>query len=291
MLNDIFKFVIPAELEKSDDPSKPWKIRGLASTESRDKQGEVILQKGIDLSPIDNKKGLINYDHGKMPTDILGTLDGYRRTPEGLYIEGRLFKNHTQAKAVYEIMSSLGKSDKNLVGLSVEGKIIERDSKNPKIIKKCQINAVAVTLNPVNADTYVDLVKSMNSSESIEFNSTEENMANNTEIKSDQAIFTATQVMAIVQKALGLGAGYTQAPAKLSGGDALAQEEFDSKKKKKAKKMDKGMYKSNMLNILDKLQILYPDHTRAQLWESVKHRFNESFEKATLEDTSTTDTK
>ena len=50
-MSDTFKIIIPAQLEKSADGE--WKVHGLASTNGIDKQGETIIQKGIDLSPVD----------------------------------------------------------------------------------------------------------------------------------------------------------------------------------------------------------------------------------------------
>lgn len=278
-MKDKFKFIMPADLEKSKDGD--WKVKGLASTGDLDKQGEIIMQKGIDLSPIDNKKGIINFDHQKGPENTLGLLDGYSRKDNQLYVEGRLFKNHAKAKAMYEIMSSLGDSDRGRVGMSVEGQILERDPNNPKVIKKCRINAVALTLNPVNTNTYADLVKSLSVAEDIEFDSIEQEKD---ECTNSEPTFTASQVMSLMNKALAVGDGYIKPPVDRSGGDALAQENLDDeddkkKKKKKMKKMSKDMYKSSMINMLDKLQILYPDNNRSEIWEAVKDRLESTFPK------------
>jgi|GEM_PF-4160813 len=218
MSQDILKAIIPAELFKSEDGE--WKIRGLASTNELDQQGEIVLQSGIDLTPIDQKKGVINYDHRPGPENIIGLLDGYVKNEKGLYIEGRLLKNHSKAKAVYEIMSSLSEKDRGRVGLSVEGKILKRNALNPKIIEKCEINAVAITLNPVNRATYADLAKSMQ----VDFNS--ESLDTEKDY-SGPVSFTAEQVLEMIQKALSAGAPATQAPADRSGGAALGKEDLD----------------------------------------------------------------
>lgn len=288
-MNNKFKFIMPAELTKSDDGE--WKVRGLASTQGIDQQGETIIQKGIDLTPIDQQKGILNWDHQKGPENTIGLLDGYQRNNDGLYVEGRLFKNHTKAKAVREIMASLSKGDQGRMGLSVEGQILERDPRNPKIIKKCRINAVALTMNPVNQKTYADLVKSMNGAEELEFDLKEDNI----EVESDsEATFTADQVMQIVKKALGVGAGYTQAPNTLSGGDAMTTSDMKDKKKEKKeddgekadqntsetkvmKKMNKSLYKSNMKRMLEHLQELYPGYSREVIWQAVKQRMETIF--------------
>lgn len=296
MDKDSFRFIVPADLEKAADGS--YKIRGLASTEKVDLQGETIIQKGVDLTPIDKKKGVLNWDHQRGPENTIGVLDSYQRTSKGLVIEGRLFKNHTKAKAVKEIMESLGEGDRGRMGLSVEGRILERDPKNPAIILKCQISAVALTMNPVNADTYADVVKSMNAAASLEIDAQEQSDV----VVSEEPTFTASQVMAIVQKALSIGSGAAGSPDAKTGGDALQPSDMTSEKKKKKiekgaedadgsvfsskpsitkskmKKMDAKMYKSNLLNVLDKLQVLYPEHSRTQIWEAVKDRLDTKYE-------------
>lgn len=98
--------------------------------------------------------------------------------------------------------------------------------------------------------------------------------------KSEEATFTPSQVLAIVEKALSVGAGYSQAPGDLKGGAALAMESMDKKpedKKKKLKKASKELFKSNMLEMLDRLQVLHPDVSRSQLWTAIQDRLNTKF--------------
>lgn len=275
---DDFKIIVPAEITKSSDGE--WRVAGLASTSSVDKQGEVILPSGIDATPIEKGKGFFNFDHDNSPENTIGALDGYKKTPNGMYVQGRLFKNHSRAKAVYEIMTSLSKGDRGRVGMSVEGKVLERDSNNPSIIKRCLIKNVALTLNPVNQDTYADIIKSMSSESSvIEFNSTgEANPEVSTEVKkSGEPTFTPSQVLAIVEKALSIGSGNASAPGDRSGGDALGQEDLDKKKKKKLMKKSSSLFKANMIQMLDRLQVLYPDNSRLEIWEAVKERLDTHF--------------
>ena len=276
MENDIFKFVMPADIEKSKDGE--WKVSGLASTGNIDRQGEIILPSGIDATPIANGKGFFNFDHDNSPESTIGLLDGYRKSDKGMFVTGRLFKNHTKAKAIYEIMTSLGKSDKGRVGMSVEGKVIERDPMNPKIIKKCVVKNVALTMNPVNTETYADIIKSFSSAE-VEFDSSGQKDKSVPSSSEEQPTFTASQVVQIVEKALGIGAGNSAAPAGRTGGDALSVSNMGEKpKKKKMKKMNKSMFKSNMEELLTKLQILHPDCTREQIWTAIKDRMSTRFE-------------
>lgn len=271
-MEDTFKFVMPAELTKGEDGE--WKISGLASTGSVDRQGEIIVPAGIDATPIASGKGFFNFDHDNSPESTIGLLDGYRKSDKGMFVSGRLFKNHKKAQAVYEIMSSLGKSDKGRVGMSVEGKVLERDPFNKNIIKRCVVKNVAVTMNPVNQDTYADIIKSFNGSE-VEFDSTGKSSDSSVE----PPTFTATQVLQIVEKALGIGAGNSAAPAGRTGGDALSVSNMGEKpRKKKLKRMSKEMYKSQMNEMMNKLQQLYPENSRQEIWEAVKDRMETTFE-------------
>lgn len=271
-----FSFVIPAELVKSDDGE--WKVSGLASTAAKDQQGEIIVPDGIDATPIAEGKGFLNWDHDNDPTSTIGSLEKYRKSDKGLFVEGRLFKNHEKAKAVYGIMSSLKDNEKGKIGMSVEGTVIERDPKNPKVIKRCKVRNVALTFSPVNTDTYADLVKSLSGAE-IEF-------------AAEKRTYGPEEVIEIVAKALGVSGAYASStPGELSGGDALAQEDLAKepsnqepldkpekpKRKKKLKNMDKEMFKSATKEILDRLQILYPNCTRSEIWEHVKDRLNRRF--------------
>lgn len=299
-----FSVLMPAELSKSQDGD--WIVEGLASTSAVDRQGETIDQAGMDLTPVDQGRGWFNWDHAPGIENLLGTIDSYRKTSQGLFVKGRLLKNKEKAKAVYEVMSSLNKAeDKARMGMSVEGRILQRDPKNPKKIIKCVIDKVALTLAPVNTDTYVTLAKSMGyeSQESlikslteseIEFNSPE--LPAMEDAKNEQPTFTATQVVQIIQKALGVGSGASDAPNSRSGGDAMqvsnmaekkkdekpevegAQKEYEPTSvknrmdKMNLRKMPKEDFKKSMLTILDNLQVLYPEIPRSSLWNALQNR-------------------
>lgn len=281
-MSDTFKFVIPAEIQKGKDGE--WRVAGIASTSSVDRQGEIIIPEGIDATPIAKGKGFFNWDHDNSPENTVGVLDSYKKSSNGMYVEGRLFKNHSRAKAVYEIMSSLNKGDAGRIGMSVEGKVLERDSKNPAIIKRCLIKNVALTMNPVNQDTFADIVKSMSGSAELEFESTgtpevvlAQDGVSQPVVKSEAPVFTTEQVLSIVEKALSIGAA-NQAPGSKTGGDALTQESLDKKPEpKKLKKKDKQMFKSEMVGILDKLQVLHPEASRQQLWDALQNRMLAQF--------------
>lgn len=260
MSESFFKTFIPAELEKGNQDGE-WRIRGLASTSNKDRQGEIVSQDGLDLSPIFKKRAVFNDNHKPGIENVVGIIDGAKKTEQGLVLEGRLFKNHDKAKAIYQIMNSLGKEDRGRLGLSVEGTIKERAGEDGKLIKRAVISACAITMSPVNEDTYVDLAKSLGT---------------------DNLDFSEMAQLAIdedLNKSLGVGSAYaTSTPAQLTGGDALAQEGFgDKKKKKKLKPLTSIMAKSMISEVLTKLQVLYPEYSRTELWEAFKDRLNKRF--------------
>jgi hypothetical protein len=294
-MDDSFKFFMPAQIEKAKDGE--WRVRGLASTEKIDQQGEILVQKGMDLTPVDQKRGFLNFEHKNDPANLVGSLDAYRKTPQGLYIEGRLFKNHERAKHIYGIMSSLTDADRGRAGLSVEGQILERDPQNSKIIRKCRIKNVAITFNPVNTDTFVDIAKAQQDTSDL----MKSMSAADVEVDTSRT-FSAEEVVELLQKALSTGGpGALQAPATLTGGEALKVEnsqDDDEAREKKPKKVkghtiDNGgtengmakslkplnfsLCKSHMFSILNNLQALYPEFTRSEIWECVKDRFETKF--------------
>ena len=163
----LFEMPVELELRKSADGGRRI-VRGYASTESIDQDGEVILQNGIDFSPL-LKSGFLNYDHqykvlngAKMPIII-----GYPTTAEirdkGLWVEGELLKSDgvstseqlKLADEMWEMGMALQKSGSNRsLAYSVEGGVLER--KGNRIVKSV-VRHLAVTHKPVNAEATVEL--------------------------------------------------------------------------------------------------------------------------------------
>lgn len=266
--NDKFSVVIPASLSKSDDGD--WIVQGLASTASRDKQGEVIEPEGLDLSPVDQKKGVLNWDHAKGPENTVGLIDSYSRSNAGLFIKGRLFKNHSKAKAIQEIMSSLKDTDAGRMGLSVEGVVLERGGADGKTIKKCRINAVALTMNPVNTQTYVDLAKSMTEADvSFEADGT----SLQTTEPTTQRTFTAQEVVSLLEKALTVTSARAEVPSsQLSGGDALTVSNISEPPRKKKKTERAERYEEGLKTLMKRMKELHPGVSEDVLWSAVKAR-------------------
>jgi len=272
MSEDAFNFVIPAKLN-SEVPGS-YKIWGLASTSSWDQQGEKVLQEGIDLTPIKEGRGYFNFEHSSAPENRLGRVEGYKQGQEHLYVHGELFKGNPRADAIYAIMKALEDRGESAVGLSIEGNVIERDPLDKKIIKRCIINNISLTMKPANNETYASLMKSLGAA-TLEFNCTKPERGVESNVSTEIPIFTTSQVFDIIQKALAVSQNYgTTAPVNLSGGSALAQSTLSSKKDKEVEKVDfKGKpIKECISHILANLKALYPNETNETLLEALKRR-------------------
>ncbi len=162
---DTFRVFIPAtaiDIEKAGDKDgKRW-IQGIASTDSKDIQGEIIDQNGIDFSYF-LKHGWFNDDHKSGPENKVGQPTECRITRNGLWVKGFLFNNHSRANHYWELMNSLASSGSSRkVGFSIQGKVKRR---NGNKIAECWIQDVALTPSPVNTTTWAEIAKSLSSME------------------------------------------------------------------------------------------------------------------------------
>jgi hypothetical protein len=159
MLDDRFKFSINMDIEKSEESDTRRIIRGYASTEHEDRQGESMVQKGLDISDFINH-GYFNYDHDN--SIILGyPLSTCKVDDHGFWVEGELLKGIKLADRIWDLAVALKKSNApRKVGFSVEGKVMERDGSR---IVKAKIYNVAITTNPVNTNcSWEAVAKSFN---------------------------------------------------------------------------------------------------------------------------------
>lgn len=157
-----FQFWVPMEVIKSEKGD--MRIGGIATDEnSEDLQGETVLLRGLDVSYL-QKRGTWNWDHQKDPGSILGEVDIVQKNLDDgtLYVEGTLYPQVEKALEVYNLMKGMEKSGSNRkLGMSLEGKVKERDGANGKIIKSAWIKNIALTYHPINQNTFVDFIKSL----------------------------------------------------------------------------------------------------------------------------------
>lgn len=159
-MNDIFNFNVPMDIVKSDNPdTAEWRIGGYASTSDEDRQGDEIIQRGLDISDFVNY-GYFNLDHKNDVIVGYPDKEKCRIDSKGFYCEGTLLKGVEAAKNMWEAAVALKKSGApRRLGFSVEGKVLKRNELG-KIVK-AKIYNVAITACPVNtACTWDALVKS-----------------------------------------------------------------------------------------------------------------------------------
>lgn len=249
-----FAFEVPISFfEKADaEPGRHKRIGGIITTESKDRQGEVILQRGLDFTDF-LTYGWYNDNHSKKTTDILGypekvaffqkgskLPDGSTTKVDGHWAEGYLLDTDAASK-VWELGQSLQKSGRRL-GYSVEGAIDKRIGKDRKIIAKARVKNVAITNCPVNGDSRLEiLAKSLEAFE-------EAAQHEDDELVKTLGMGTATPGVAIATQGpqTGMGAGRVLTPQSLETDERLTQgqlgmfddtdEDEERKRKRKVRK-------------------------------------------------------
>lgn len=177
-----FNFWIDIDLDKSvttslEDDSRYDNMifEGVASDGSTDMDGESIDPSGIDLSYF-LKRGLFNLDHltsrsekNKSRFWIGEPLEA--RIEDGkLIVRGKLWKKSPEARALWDKILAMKESGSSRrLGMSIEGKALEKDKLNPKKILKALITNIALTFNPVNFNTYAEICKGVQKEDWIEY--------------------------------------------------------------------------------------------------------------------------
>lgn len=161
--NNKFNFFVPATFEKGGKGGNIMRIKGIASSETEDSDGETLLPSGFDLSPL-LEKGFLNYNHQsqKDPSAIIGepTKAEIINNGKDLYIEGFLYPDSDEAVKTYTLAKVLEKNSPNRrMGFSIEGKALEKDPLNPLRITKARITGIALTACPKNANTLLSIMK------------------------------------------------------------------------------------------------------------------------------------
>lgn len=159
---ETFNFWMPATAVKSkkDKSGRRW-IQGIASTASRDLQGEIVRQGGIDYDYF-LKHGYFNDDHKSGPEHKVGEPTEAKLTKNGLWVKGFLYQNKKKADDYWELMNSLESSgSRRKVGFSIQGKVKRRAGKE---IMECWLQDIALTPAPVNTTTWAEIAKSLSAS-------------------------------------------------------------------------------------------------------------------------------
>lgn len=180
-MNNKFNFFVDCEVGGECNLSKAKKskgdypkeliIKGLASTNSKDSDGEELEPSGFELQRF-LKSGFLNLEH-KSKEDlkyIIGEPVKADIVNNELHIEGKLYKSNPIAVGVYDAIKMLSNEDTDRkIGLSIEGKALERDPFNEKRITKALITNCAITQSAKNQNTWTDIVKGEQSEDYVDF--------------------------------------------------------------------------------------------------------------------------
>lgn len=159
-MEDIKVYVPIDTLTKSkEDSGVLGRIRGVASTPDLDRDGEKVMQEGLDISYFLDR-GFFNWDHDNSKIVGYPDKDKTQITKDGLYVEGYIL-NTSDGKRVWDTAIALQKSKTpRRLGFSIEGQVLKRGLNGR--IEKARVNNIALTSTPVNTKTsWNALVKSM----------------------------------------------------------------------------------------------------------------------------------
>lgn len=170
-----FNFWLPIDFMKSEEATQYERgddrryenmvFEGIASDSSEDYQGDSMEPNGFVIDYF-LKHGLFNLDHLTVRAKELKSrfwigepLDG-RIINNKFWVKGKLWSESPEARAFWDKCIEMKESGSTRrPGMSIEGKALERDSKNEKHITKAIINNIALTFTPVNFNSYLDFVK------------------------------------------------------------------------------------------------------------------------------------
>lgn len=139
-------------------------LRGIASTESKDKYGEEMVLSGMDFKSY-LKNGRLNWDHKEGPVHILGKPIEAKIVPDagkirkglkgpGFYHVVELYDSEP-GRATWDLLKAEKDDPDREHGFSVEGAILE--TKGNKLTKT-RVDDVALTPKPANVDTFAEFL-------------------------------------------------------------------------------------------------------------------------------------
>jgi hypothetical protein len=156
------------------------KIDGIAASQAIDTSAESIDIEGLDISSLEAGDGTFNYEHrhpkddGGSALDVLGAITYAKKIMSEddcandrermywnqvelpfVYIQGELFNDeeddHVAAQAMAAAIQFYHRRKLPCtVRLSIDGHTLERDPKNPNVLKRSIARDVAITFKPAN---------------------------------------------------------------------------------------------------------------------------------------------
>jgi hypothetical protein len=147
-MDDVRIFAPLAKATEQDDGTLT--VEGFASTESVDKAGEIVTAAAIEAALPDF------FQHGSGPLREMHQLKAAGRVDKAVVDS----KTRTWIRATVIDPLAIKKILARVYnGLSIGGKTLARDRKNPKMITKLRLDEVSLVDTPANPDALFEIVK------------------------------------------------------------------------------------------------------------------------------------
>lgn len=153
--------ILTVHLKHSDKTF--FKFGGVASSESRDSYGEIIKQRGINLSLVSQGKVFVNAEHDDT---TIGRIEHAEIRNGNLYVEGIVYLKTIKAHQFYDLLKK--EDPDNPVTLSIEFVNPEYSRKDRSILNQIILTGIALIGlkdEPSNKDTWAELLKSITKEE------------------------------------------------------------------------------------------------------------------------------
>jgi hypothetical protein len=150
-MDDVRIFAPLAKATEQDDGTLT--VEGFASTESVDKAGEIVTAAAIEAALPEF------FQNGSGPLREMHQLKAAGRVDKALVDS----KKRTWIRATVVDPLAIKKILARVYnGLSIGGKTLARDRKNPKVITKLRLDEVSLVDTPANPDALFEIVKASN---------------------------------------------------------------------------------------------------------------------------------
>lgn len=232
------------------------KIDGIATNGALDSSGEILNVEGIDISDLEEGKGILNWEHEKSSEDTIGAIvfakkinslkdcenDRQRKywSISGIpyvYVIAELFddEEHPGAVAAAALIRYYAKrKEKLLAGFSIEGQTLTRKG---NLLDRSVARKVALTLRPCNKACIADLIEDPKAQAALgKCQVDAPSSIQSFEVDSvvfEDPVEELKEAVAALRKTLDAGS-YNSAPGSLTGSSALQVEDRSMRNRLKA---------------------------------------------------------
>lgn len=163
--NEYVEIWVPFEIVKAgdDDGGRPLgKIRGITSSEVRDLDGEVIVQKGLDFSEA-LAYGYLTHEHPLGSLNVVGfptkveptTVKKGGESYLATLLSGSIYLDDPIGKTLWDKSVTMQKAGgQRALGLSIEGKMKPGARKDDNSIDGIKVKSIAISSQPRNRTSW-----------------------------------------------------------------------------------------------------------------------------------------